>query len=654
MFPVRRYRTILALAAGAFLASQTGAVAAPVEDAVKAWVAAMDAAPGWRATLGTLTYDATSQEAVLKGLAVAAEHGDFSFAFGPVTIRGYSASPAGSFGAATIVAESMSVNVGVTAQVNFRNVRLDGVVIPNFAGVALDNERFFTSLVKIYGVMAKAKLDRGRVDEIRMLQDISGVHSEFAYQNVNLTRLADGKVDLFTAGPVTLNTPSPDGIAQFTAGKIEARGVDMGASVHVLDPDEYAGGVGDGQWRTALASAAYRDVVLDGPGLQFAMGDLTYENIRVRQPPRSFTQFFDQVFARPDMPQAEAEQLLRQHLANFLSSVAVGRVGLGDLDVAGNGNTRVRVGEVSLQEFSFAGLGEFRVSDVRVTSPDGGVSLERFAFGQMTFPSADKILAALQTDTRTKQSDALLQLVPHLGFVELLGLGISLPQGQASLDRIKLDLGGWIGPIPTAIAYDLRGLVLPLDKMELGEDLKSVLQQMGYSTISIDLGYNMEWREADETFSLTDVHVAARDIARFSADIELGGLPRLAIERPSILKDSFDHLLFRGLKITIEDSTLIDRSLAAFAQKLNLRANNNASFRQQFANALPFFLLFLKNGAFQAKIAPALRNFVLGPGTLVITAKPTEPVPLATILQMLDQQPQRVPDFLAIEVTTVR
>lgn len=654
MESLRRLGRVCVASAALFAGALPG-FAAPVEDAIKGWVTALDASPGWRASFKTLAYDPTSQEAQLKGLEIGPEQGDLTFAFGTVTVRGYNGSPGGGFSAATILTDTLRANLGAAAQIDVRNVRLDGVVIPNFSGVGLDSERFFTSMVKIYGVLAKAKLDRGRIDEVKLVQDISGVHSEFAYQNLALTRLADGKLDQFTAGPVVLNTPSPDGILKVTAGKIEARGMDMGAAIHVLDPDQYIGGVGDGQWRVALASAGYRDLLVEGPGLQFAMGDISYDNVRVRQPPRSFAPLFDQIFADPNMPQPAAEALLKQHLGNFLSTAVVGRMGFGDLDIAGNGNTRVRVGEFSLQELSFAGIGEFRVSDVRLTSPDfGAVGLERFAFGQVTFPSADKIIAAVQAEGRTRQTEAFLQLVPHVGFVEMLGLGVAVTQAQMSLDRLKIDLGGWIGAIPTAVSYDLRGLVLPLDKLELAEDVRSVFTQLGYKEIALDFGFNIDWREADETFTLSDLHLAAREIGRVSIDLDLGGLPRLAIERPSILKDAFDHLLLRGVRITIEDSTLIDRSLAAFAQKLGLRANNNASFRQQFANALPFFLLFLKNGAFQTKIAPALRTFVLGPGTLVITAKPTTPIPLATILQALDQQPQRVPDLLAIEVTTVQ
>src|SRR5207302_6015144 len=112
---------------------------------------------------------------------------------------------------------------------------------------------------------------------------------------------------------------------------------------------------------------------------------------------------------------------------------------------------------------------------------------------------------------------------------------------------------------------------IPVDKLREGSEGRKILTDMGYQNVTIDFGFNVDWREADETLALGDFHLAAHDIGRVAADMDLGGLPRIAIEKPSILKDSLDHLLFRGLKITVEDTTLIDRSLAVFGQKLGLK-----------------------------------------------------------------------------------
>jgi hypothetical protein len=75
-------------------------------------------------------------------------------------------------------------------------------------------------------------------------------------------------------------------------------------------------------------------------------------------------------------------------------------------------------------------------------------------------------------------------------------------------------------------------------------------------------------------------------------------------------------------------------------------------FRKQIAGAVPFFLLMLKNSAFQQKIAPALQQFLLNGGAMTLTAKPTRPVPFLQLIETANTSPEKLPDILAVELTT--
>jgi hypothetical protein len=58
----------------------------------------------------------------------------------------------------------------------------------------------------------------------------------------------------------------------------------------------------------------------------------------------------------------------------------------------------------------------------------------------------------------------------------------------------------------------------------------------------------------------------------------------------------------------------------------------------------------LQNADFQQRIAPTLQTFIENPGSLTVTLKPEEPVPVMTVIQTVQQAPQRLPDILAVEV----
>src|SRR5205814_4002829 len=83
-----------------------------------------------------------------------------------------------------------------------------------------------------------------------------------------------GKIEITTTGA----TPEP---MTMVMDGLSGANIDLGALAHVFDPNAYAGGKGDGLWKTVIASESYsrlsvnsgnRDVFTAGPGATLPPG----------------------------------------------------------------------------------------------------------------------------------------------------------------------------------------------------------------------------------------------------------------------------------------------------------------------------------------------------------------------------------------------
>jgi hypothetical protein len=377
-------RWALALAGAALFAAPASAEE-PVETAIKVWVAAIDASPDWTAHFDGLTYDAASQKAVLTGLSIASEKPGVATNLATVTLTGFAQTADGGFSATHIAADKGTATAGPLAA-TISDVELNGIAMPPVGGLAWDPEHLFTSIIRAYAPVAKVRMTNGRIGAIDLVQDTKGVKSRIGYSQFRIDRWADGKIAGVTAGPLSMDAPSPDGLLKMRVASVEGRDLDLDQFLRVYDPDRYAGGVGDMAWHPVMGMAAYHDFSIEGPGLKTTMSLLSMENFRLRQPKQSFAAFLDRVFASPDQPPDGIEST---HAAiNMLSAYSIGRFGISRLDVKATGIDTLHLGGFSLSDLSIDGLGEFAIDDFQGAVRDQGtVKIGRFASAGWSFPA---------------------------------------------------------------------------------------------------------------------------------------------------------------------------------------------------------------------------------------------------------------------------
>jgi len=643
------------LAAGTSAVAMTASLPAlaeePIETAIRGWVAALDASPNWVAGFAELTYDEGRREATLRNLTIRSEtlSTKIEISFGTLGVTGYSETVDGGFKALEISADDSKVVIGDLADVTMRDLRVDNLAVPSFVNFVFDPNRPFTSGVKAMAIAAKTSIDSIKIGNIQSTQTAEGQTSRADYGSYELKGMADGKIDQVVVGPVKQEMPSPDGLMTFGVDRIEARKYDLDAVIAVFDPDRYVGGVGDGKWRDVLALEVYKNFTINVPGAAVRIGSFETENLRMRQPKRNIGEVIDTLIAKPDMPEEEMGRLVSENLAGLLGFVGVGSMRLSDLDVTAPEIERFHLGDFHITDMSSDGIGEIGINDLDAAAQDkSSVGAERLAIGDIRFGDLDYLANALRAAETGADVDPL-PLVPTFGFAEAIDLDVVQAGTRlGAVDRARLDLGAYIGPVPTKIATDIRGLDLDLSQVS-DRRAREMLRDLGYERLVADYGFTLAWREADESLKVDGFRLAIKDLATLTMDATLIGLTRQAIEAPENLEPALAALQFTQGKLAIEDQSIIERAVGMQAKKMNVEPDK---FRQQIAGALPLFLMALRNPGFQAKLAPALQAFIKTPGTMTITANPATPVPVMQLIDTAETAPQKLPDLLQVEIKT--
>jgi hypothetical protein len=657
-----RIRYWLAAAAISLLVPSTASAEEAVEAAIRSWVAALDATPDWSATFGGLIYDGASDTALLTDLVVRAEPtapaAGTTITLATLSVAGY-VEGADGFKVRSVTADGGALEAGFV-KLRLAGIGLEDLSVPSSVGFAFDDNKPFTSIMSAYREALKIGLRKGRIGSVELDQTHEGVTSKVVYDDFRIDGFADGKVASFVAGPIRMESPTPDGLINLTIASIESRDTDLGAFVHVYDPQSYVNGVGDMVWRDGLAYAAYNDIVMDVPGAKLGIGSIVLEDFRLRQPPESFVDFFDELILHPNMPDALAERLAKRALPAMFSAFSIGRFAVLDTSVEAMGIDHLAIGDVHMDDFSIDGLGEFGIERVEgVVQGQGAIELDRFAFGGITFGGYEALTALIAAETASPPIDPT-ELAPRLGFVELLGLDLQTPDiPRLTLERLRADASDYIGPIPTKGAFDVTGLSVPVSAITEPE-ARDMLRRLGYDQVVSAFGFKANYDQIAQRVTVEDAHYAIADMGSFVMSAALAGLPLSAFDDQKILEALAPQLRLEAARFTFKDDSIVGKGLDLLAGYMNAPVG---LFRDQFADAMPFLLsvavqndpqlmaIVNKSGLFK-QLTPAVRDFVANPGSsITVSLAPPTPIALQAITDAVENTPDRVVNILGLTIS---
>ena len=157
---------------------------------------------------------------------------------------------------------------------------------------------------------------------------------------------------------------------------------------------------------------------------------------------------------------------------------------------------------------------------------------------------------------------------------------------RVTLDKLRVDLADYVGAVPTTVAADLAGLVLPVSVLDA--NAQAVFAKLGYDTL--DLGYHLKarWNEADETLDVDELHFDMKGAGGLALSMLLGGLPRAGDREPAVACPTCCRACRSShATLTLKDDSIVGKGLDLLAEKMHAKPE---TFRQQFADAMPLLL----------------------------------------------------------------
>ena len=641
----------LALSAVVTMPVSHADAAEPVETAISDWVASIEASTDWIAQFESLAYDDATDTAVLTGLRIGHPAAGVIVTFEPISITGYDEEDDGTFGAQAISGAGASVvGEGLSAKLEGIEIKGLGNVPMQFGGEAgWDDERPFTSIVRAYSQFVDVELEHGRIASIEMDLLAEGEDLQITYDNLTIDGWADGKVASTTTGLVKFTATTPQGPFTMSIAEAEAREMDYAAVMRVYDPDQYVGGVGDQIWRPAMAFFEYRDLVFESQDGKFSIDAVTAENIQVRQPERSFAEFFDKAMLNPNANTEPTPEEMRV-LIDYFSAFSLGSMSMSDFNLDAKDGTQGRTGKVQFEDFSAAGLGEFSVDDFRISPEGAGIAaIDRIAIGGLVFPSLEALVEAAEAEAKGTPFD-YSKLTVQMAFFEALGLDFDVPDSpRFRLDKGRLDLGNYVGPVPTLVALEIAGIDLPASAID-DPAIRAAWQAAGYDRLQGDLLLRLAWNEDDSSVVIDDFSIALADVGALSLDASLSGLDRESLMNIEQIPDKLAELSFVEGSLTIEDYTALDRWIDLQAAVTGAQPDD---LRTKVASTLPALVAGIGDDSFEQTLLRVLEASVMAPGIVKATAAPPAPVPMAVLIVLAQTAPKNLPGLLGLTIERI-
>lgn len=593
---------------------------------LKSWVASIDSAPGWDARFAAVATDA-SGTTTLTNFVVTSEKPGFELSIAAIGVSGYDAGANALFAADTVTINGGKVKAGDALAVALDDVALSGLALPPASDFVWDGDRPYLGLVKAFSAFSQISMASATIGTFVLDQTYEGERSTTTYTDVELTNWSDGKIASITSGPIEATTPSDQTLVAMRIAGAESNDIDLGAMVRILDPDQYAGGKGDMVWHTILGRTVYNDMIMAFPGVTVRISEAFNENFQMRQPEGGIEAFLDLGMPGSEEKYEKPEEAAK--LVQALRAFGIGRVGLTNLDVEAEGIERAHLDSLTLADFSFDRLGEFSFDGIDVSVPgQGSAKVGRVAIGDLIFPPMEALMAIAAAEDAGQDPDVSAAM-PKLGFFEAAAVSVDI-QGvvSAALEKMRLDLGNYVGPVPTSVSLEVVDADLPIEVIEEA-DARQVLEALGYERVRIDAGLKVDWSEAGE-LNIGEYRVGIRDAGVISGDARLSGLTPAEyelLEDPAVLS----RLLFHGGSLSILDQSIVSRGVALQA---GMTGTNPDEFRQTFVMGLPYMLTFLGNPDLIKQVVPILQAFVrTDGGSVTAVSNPPEPIPFMDLAE---------------------
>ena len=230
-------------------------------------------------------------------------------------------------------------------------------------------------------------------------------------------------------------------------------------------------------------------------------------------------------------------------------------------------------------------------------------------------------------------------------FASIDGLTVSSEGLQfLSVDAVEQTMSPWAPDATLASNITISNINLPVALIQDPRS-RAAMTAMGYETISMDMIATGSWTPQTGKTELSDMTLAAKDMADLSMTLALDGYTLELAESLRELAGSmtpeneqamgmamlgvFQQLDVRGATITLKDQSLTGRLLDFIGEQQGM---DRAGITAMAKGILPIGLAQIGDPDFAQQAQAAISAYLDNPDKLTITAAPEAPVPFAVLM----------------------
>lgn len=605
------------------------AAAQPAETAeavLESWVADLDALPEIEATFESI--EGSGGSATLTGLSVTGP--ELIMVFDPISVTDYEAAGDEGFAFGSFATRHIQARTPTT-ELNVVDFDITGLEVAE-PGFVFDPEAPLTSIIDLLGKIETLAMDELSIGRIDIAEFEGGLNAVVSYHDYVINDWSDGRIASSSAGPLIMESPSPDALVVLTVDELRSENIDFTALRRVLDPAAYEDG--DREWRTFLGHTEYDNIVVDAPDLRMRIRSIAVDDFEMRQARDPFTPILQRLMTDEQLSSRDADAMMQKILVDLISPWRLGSLSIQGFDIYADDVDRFHIGEFYLSDLSIEGLGEIGLSDIDlVAGGDVDLRIDHVGLGGIVMPDEADIDRLIQMVAAGEEPTGELSLIPAVGFVEANNIELSadgmLP---IELEQMLVSADGYVGMVPTGNIIAFRGLTIPLTFLE-GE-ARQLIGQLGYTMLTVDFGMETSWDEAAGVLRLSNIHLVAEDAGSITASMELGGVTRAFMVDPeSLSEEELMAMTFNGARLEVVDEAVADRLFAFTAEGTDTPVEQ---YRDEFIRGLPFLLGMSMDRAIAAEISPAIQEFLRQPSELIVSVEPEEPITFGELVEFAD------------------
>ncbi|MEP3266039.1 MAG: hypothetical protein ABJN78_09795 [Hyphomicrobiales bacterium] len=486
---------------------------------------------------------------------------------------------------------------------------------------------------------------------------------KYAFGPFSFDNMRDGILASYAVDSTEIETSgAPQPTFKAVTGRTELKGYNFNSLNHVLDADAYKDGKGDGVW-LQVSGAGFVD------GMRYSFGNsvthmarMELGAFRIRQfdepPLDAFKLLLDPITNTQGVenPLDRSKQMTKA-LLSFYSMFEYGGFEIKEFDFNAPGQQNIAIGTISMGTASFEkGIAELSVTDMNVvpSSEDAGhLALKTFSLTDIQFPTRASILGYLDTlDANSKRKldyQSLAAFSATLGQLSIKELDFKRSDaGSFNIDGLSVTLKDYIKLIPTKVKIDLSNVDVLMSSLPENNQAAQVLISLGYEKLVLNGVIEANWDEASGDLTVLPSSINAGDLGQINLSGIIGGVSRALIENPDKAALHLPTLLLKEVGVSFDDASFINKFLDFVAGQAGVETD---ALRKQYGILAAAPLAIFQNLEFSKKAETAIQTFLAAPGTISLSAKPPQPVPVVSLGLMMQQAPTLIVDALGLDIS---